>query len=380
MAANSGDRTLAFLPTLHQELLAKACLFEDEDARVAWQAWRASTKLDEIDVHSTGLLPLLADKVLRCGFDDPAYNKYRGVQRRTWLHNQLRLVAAATALRRLDAEKIPVMVLAGAVIASTYYETMSLRPIDAVDLHVRPADGLKTLDLLEGLGWRVAPGHLRPRSHREFAVRPCCTLVDRPVDAGGRINLHWRPFWPRYSGAAETSLWERAVWSTMNGAPYLSPGAADLLVQVCAHGAMWSDLPPVQWAVDAAFLVRSGTVDWTHLLAQAQRLGLAPALFQTLHYVQTAMRAAVPDTVIRKLAQIQVRPVERLIHESRLQPPGEVSLFALLRIHHHIAWHELARIQGPLGYWRYFTALRRGRSLAELALSLRRRLARSVGA
>jgi hypothetical protein len=151
-----------------------------------------------------------------------------------------------------------------------------------------------------------------------------------------------------------------------------------MLVHVCAHGAMWSDIPPVRWVTDAAFVVRNGAVDWIHLCAQTERLGLTLPLVETLNYLSTVMRIPVPDMVVQRLTQNHVKSIDRLIYESRLQPPTQWNLLTAIRLHNHVAWHEMARFQGPIGYWRYFVALLRGRSLLELVSWLRRRLVRSA--
>ena len=355
----------------------KACLLEGEDALAAWQAWRRSTDLDQADMHSIRLLSFMADKLRRWGIRDSALNQLRGLQRRTWLQNHLLFLAAGLALRPLAAAEIPAMALSGVVLASTYYETMALRPTDKVDLLVRPADGPKALDLLEGLGWQVAPGQFRPRATDEFAIQPSCVL-QAPTDPGGGVDLRWRLFRAQFNEEAETALWN--VRFEIDGAECLAPCAADMLVHVCVHAAMWSDLPPVQWVVDAAFLVRSGAVDWIHFRAQTDRLGLALPLFETLNYLRTVMHVPVPDIVIQHLTQTHVKSIKHLIYKSGLQPPDQLDLLTSLRIHQHIAWNRLAQFEGLGGYWRYFVARRRGRSLAELAKWVRLRLARSARA
>ena len=380
VAVQVSDKTSAFLPTPHQELLLKACLFEGEDALAAWQAWRGGTNLDLIDIGSIRLLPLLADKLQRLGVKDSAFGKYRGVQRRTWARNQILFRAAGLALGRLGEAQIPAMALKGVVLASTYYETMALRPMGDFDLLVRRADGPRALDLLEGLGWRiwrVPSGHWRPRTPIEFAVQPASTLED-PANPEVQVDLHWRLLWGRFSEEAETALWERAIRFEIGGAQGLAPCAADMLVHVCAHGARWNVTPPVRWVIDAAFLVRSGAVDWAHFCVQTERQGLALPVTETLKYLRTVMRVAVPETVIQNLTRSRVKSIERLLYESESQPPAQRSLLTWLRIHQHIAWHEVARDQGLSGYWRYWAARRRGRSLPELTSWIRRRLGRGV--
>jgi hypothetical protein len=372
-----GDKTLPFLPSPQQELLLTACLFEGEDALTAWQAWRDCVNLDEADVPSMRLLPLLADRLQDWGIKDTAFHKFRGFERRTWVHNHLLFLAAGLALRRLSAAPISVTALSGVVLATTFYATMSLRPMDEVDLFVRPADVLKALNLMADLGWREAPGQFRPHTPAELAVRPFSALHD-PANPGVRINLHWRLFQARFDESAEAAFREQAVRFEIDGAECLAPCAADLLLRTCVQGAMWSDVPPVQWVIDAAFLVRSRAVDWSHLYAQTERLGVALPLIATLNYLRTVMRVPLPDSAMQRLTQTHVKSIERLIYESGLQPPDQLNLLAALRIHRHIAWNALARFQGPRGYWRYLWAMRGGRSFPDTARSVLRRLVRSA--
>ena len=94
----------AFLPTPAQELLLKACLFEGDEATAAWRGWRAATRLDDIDAGSVELLPMLAQKMRRFAVEEPAFGKYRGVQRQTWARNQLLIRGAALASQQFDSK------------------------------------------------------------------------------------------------------------------------------------------------------------------------------------------------------------------------------------------------------------------------------------
>jgi putative nucleotidyltransferase-like protein len=367
------SQQLPFLPTPDQELLLKACLLEGHDAVIAWQNWRTGTRLNQIDIGSQRLLPFLADRLRRLGVRDSIVEEYRSVQRRTWAHNQLIFRAAGLLLMRLRTARIPAMALKGIVLASTIYETMSLRPMADFDLLVGREDGMRALDLLESLDWRMLPGQFRPRASLELAIRPACAFKasDNPEV---EVDLHWRLLWARYCEDAEKAIWEQAVRFEIGGAECLAPCPADMLVHVCAHGTRWNEVPVVRWVVDAALLVRSGAVDWTHVLAQTQRLGLSLPLYETLKYLRTTMRVPIPDTVIDNLARSRVKSIERLLYEAEFHQSHQWSMISTLIIHEHIARHEVVRSNGPIGYLRYFLAACRGRSLRELGFWARQRL------
>ena len=172
-------------------------------------------------------------------------------------------------------------------------------------------------------------------------------------------------------------MWERAVPFEIGGAKCLAPCPADMLVHVFAHGLRWNGISPLRSVIDAALLLRKHVVDWTHVLNQSARLGLDLTLANALGYLRTAMRAPVPEAVPNSLAKNAVPSIERLLYEAELHRPDEWRLVTALRIHSHIARTQLARSDGILGTWRYFSALRAGRSLGEMAAWARRRLSAS---
>jgi Uncharacterised nucleotidyltransferase len=363
----------AFLPTTHQELLLRACLHEGDDAVIAWRAWRAATHLHQLDTDSRRLLPILADRLRRLGVRHPVIEDYRALQRRAWAHNQLIFIAAGVLLKRLRTAEIRVMALKGIVLASTLYEAMSLRPMADFDILVEPSDALTTLTLLECLDWRMVPGQFRPQNPLALAIRPACSFK-ASHNSDVELDLHWRLLWARYSEAAEKALWARAVRLEVGGSECLAPCPADMLVHVCAHAARWNEAPLVRWVVDAALLVQSGAIDWTHLLLQTERLGLSLPLYNTLRYLRETMNVAIPVFVIDSLSRFRVNSIERLLYQAEFYPPHHLSIISALRIHRHIAFHEVVTSYGLTGYWRYFCALRRGRSLRELALWMGQRL------
>lgn len=365
----TGDPTQArpkFLPTPDQELLLQACLLEDDQARAAWQVWRKSKKLDDIDLESSRLLPMLARRLTLLGEKDPDFDRYRGIQRRSWALNKMLFRSAAHAVGHLGREQIPVLALKGLVLALRYYEDMSLRPMDDFDLLVHARDCLRALDKLEEIGWRIAPGQMRPRTRTDLAVRAACAM-GQPGNPVAQLDLHWRLLWGRYSKEADAALWERADSLEFDGARCLMPCATDLLVHVCAHGTKWNDTQHLRWVIDAALLVRSGEIDWHLVCKQAARSGLTLPLAETLHYLNRKMDVAVPGQVIQELYRSEVAPIDRLLYESEMRPPMQRSFLTTLKIHQYIAWQELVHEEGPRGYWHYFRALRQGRSLKQIA-------------
>ncbi len=364
-----------FLPTPAQEQLLKACLFENDEAVAAWRAWRSATHLDTLDLGSIRLLPLLADQLRRLGLEDPQFGTYRGVQRRAWSQNQILFRVAAEAAQALQANSICGIALKGMVLAHRYYAATSLRPMSDFDLLVGPADALGALDLLQAQGWRL--NGPRPHSSDALATNIECVL-EHPTRPGIYLDLHWRMLWSRYSDEANAQFWAHAEPFEVAGASLLAPGAADMLVHICAHGARWNPFPVVRWVADAAMVLRHGSIDWAHLQAQTLRLGLALPLIETLGYLRTAMRLPVPASVIADLARAPVSATERLLYTSQLQSPDRWNLLTAVKLHRHVAAHELSGTGGLIGYWRYISAKIGQKTPGEIASWTLRRLARAV--
>lgn len=363
-----------FMPTAHQEQLLKACLFEGEEALAAWQCWRAGADINHIDTGSVRLLPLLAGQLRRLKVRDAWFDKYRGVQRRTWARNHLLFRATAHIAGLLRTEHIEVMVLKGMTLASEYYDDMSLRPMNDVDLLIRLDDAQRAIGLLERGGEWLRADAMRLSAPEEFAVHPSCAFTFKGNPEIG-IDLHWRLFRAWSSREAETVLWEHATSFESAGTRFLMPNASDMLLHICAHGMQWNDMPALRWVVDAVMVMRRGGVDWTYLSEQAERRGLTHGLVQTLQYLRSVFRAPIPEAALERIGGLRSLPIERLIGLSLLRPSSRQSLFTALRIHCYIAKRELVRFQGIGGYWRYFRALRRGRNLREITSWICRRLA-----
>lgn len=377
MSIRSGTRTTgraAFLPTLQQELLLKACLLDGDEALAAWQTWRASVKLDHIDSGSVRLLPLLADKLRRLSVHDAAFDTYRGVQRRSWARNHLLFRATAHIVRQLEAEGIAVMALKGIVLASVYYDEMSLRPMNDVDLLIHREDAERAISVLKQSGSWTRSGGFSPREPAEFAMQPSCAFVfDNNSEI--EVDLHWRLFRAYSSPQADAALWEGARPCEIGEAQCLAPCATDMLLHICAHGLRWNSLPGLRWAVDATMVMRRAPIDWAYLAEQARRRGLSNGLAPAFFYLREVLHAPISEGTIEAFERMRSRPIERLIYQSELRPPARQTLLMAFLIHCHVARRELVRFQGLRGYRRYFHALRRGRSLREIASWVCRRLA-----
>jgi len=365
MPAAMASHMPALLPTPGQNLLLKACLLDGEEALDAWRRWRQTTNLETIDAGSIRLLPMLADALQRLGVEDPEFGKYRGVQRRTWARSRLQFRAAGRILQALNAAQIGAMALKGLALASTYYPADSMRPMGDIDLLVPRDQAFRALDVLESIGWRSV--HRRPNRLAHLAIHHALPFQD-PTTSEVDADIHWGMLYGRYSDEAETATWDRAVPITIEGGEAVAPCAADLLIHVAVHGMRWNDMPPVRWVVDAAMIVRSGKVDWDHLLVQCGRWGAALPLARAFVYLREEIGLAIPDAIKDALSEQPTSATERFLFTFKQQPMRSRKLADVLRMYNYLARSERERHRGAVGYWAYFNALRKWHGLGRMAL------------
>ena len=147
-------------------------------------------------------------------------------------------------------------------------------------------------------GWSPAlPLPASPRDLRSSAWHE--VLLRNRANAG--VDLHWRVF----VDSARSAESDGAFWAASNaidledGVPTETPGAADLLLHVCVHGARWSATPPVRWVADAMAILGGPpeAIDWTGLLRQSETRRFVLPLRDALEYLSETFDAPVPAHV-----------------------------------------------------------------------------------
>jgi hypothetical protein len=188
----------------------------------------------------------------------------------------------AALLRALEAARIPVVPLKGAVLGETLYPHPALRAMSDIDVLVRFEDRLGVDAVLRGLGYR--PG-VDAHSWEFDLEYDAATFYDGP--GGGRVDVHWRLLNdPRYrwDDAEAEAVWTRAVPVTLAGVRSLTLAAEDLVLSLAAHLAIHHGLTGLRWYWDLALLLDGGRarIDWDVVVTRAERWRVRRALFFVL--------------------------------------------------------------------------------------------------
>jgi hypothetical protein len=309
-------------PDPDRDLLMHAALDPPDAAHAAWTQWRAQG--NESKPIAFRWLPLVAWNLRNVDLDHHSRQRLAAARQRAWAANLRLYGCSLPALQAMVEQDIPVIVLKGAALAHTVYETPALRLIGDIDILVRPHDAAAARAILDRLGWRPS---------RHVADRDLLLCHGVGLHRGhGAVDLHWYLLpeccWP----SADRALWTRTADARLSGIRTQVLSAADQLLHTCVHGLRWSPVHGGYWVADVARVVQSanGGVDWDVLINESLRRDLAFQVHDALSFVATHGWADVPPDVLATLRRSRVSWAARL--ECRATRRPVVSLAGLFVI------------------------------------------------
>lgn len=301
----------SFWPTPAQKLLVQATLAEDEHWHHAWDRLRGSLVLDEVEPGSFPLLPLLYRKLEQEGDDSPLLPRLKGMYRRTWYVNQVRLERLLPALVALQDAGAEPLVVSGWELACHYYDDFGCRPVNGLHVFVPPDSVEESLRVLGEAGWA---GDFDPTPE---ALRSRYSVWLTAGD-GSNCVVHWRLFHEFVGPATEAAdLSGAAIDVRLGDHPAHALGPAEELLNVCVSGARPSAWQNLQWLADATTVMRGqAELDWDRVLRQAESRRAVLRLRDALVYLVHTVGAPVPEDVLSRLDRVAATRRERLAHRA----------------------------------------------------------------
>jgi hypothetical protein len=234
----------------------------------------------------------------------------------TAIRNRLALQQLSGALAGLAAARVSVVVLKGAALLATVYESTGVRPMVDLDLLVRREQVPAAVAALAPAGYTVTGS--QPHADTTLAYENELVLT------GGTpgftfLELHWSLFdSPHHQHALDLDwFWRSAQPAALEAhtIQVLSPAAQ--LLHLCGHLALHHrHHAQLLWQNDIAeLLVRCrAELAWDEVLAQAQRGDLVLSLRYALGEVVARWQAPVPPPVQAELAALNPSPAERRVY------------------------------------------------------------------
>lgn len=313
--------TPRWLPDRSQTLLLRAALLPGDAGREALAEWRAATHLDDLDGGSIRLLPLLSCAIGQRSEEHPDLDRIRGVHRRSIYTSTMLRSMAATVLPVIEASGVSPIVIDGSAIAHLAYGGAPTRPIDDLDLFVRPDEFVKVAQTLESIGFASEASATAARSvsstHAAFFRRG-------PLE---RLRVHRTLRGIGRDGAFDAQAARRATTTDTASEPilrFLSP--TDMLLRVFVRAPQPRRIPNCRWAADATQLIRhTGPIDWPRLCSEAGALGVALSIGEAIEYLERHLHVVIPGDVGEQLDTARPGLFDRLHHWTQTSRPTRTS-------------------------------------------------------
>ena len=226
--------------------------------------------------------------------------------RQQYLHRRM-----VDALRLLSDAGIPVVLLKGAALVQTTYESVLDRPMSDVDLLVQPEWADAAQAMLCRAGWEQ---RYDPKFNDFYGtMHHLPPLVDaraRSLTVG--LELHTSivqrdrdPF------SFETDrIWQSASPAHALPAGTMVPSLHHRLFHCCVHFAWSHKLGKGAWRScrDVSAMAREESVDWDEFIALARETRATVPCYWTLRLASSLANAALPPSVLRALQPRRLEP------------------------------------------------------------------------
>jgi len=295
-------------PSPRQHAALGAALFRGQAAIEAWRVLQQySNHLDQTDRSTFRLLPMTYRNLRDAGLPESELLTLKGIYRQAWYRNRVVIAYAHRTLAALRAAGIEPLALKGLGLVGSAYDGVALRPMDDIDLLIRPGQHTAASEALMRAGWKPTRGTVKRyfRRARVFHGMPLVAAEDIEVD------LHSAMLEEHISPGIDASLYERSVETVLDGVTVRTLSLEDHLLNACVHGARWDWGLPLRWIVDVSTIARrQGALDWDYILAESRRRGVVLPVAAGLALVSEYCEA-IPPEVVATAASSQASRFER---------------------------------------------------------------------
>jgi hypothetical protein len=294
----------AAIPTLPSgplDLLVKAALAPEADARAAWQEWRRGYALDETPWNEVRLLGAVADRIAWLEPTADISPRIKGIQKFLYAQSQICLTGCMGGVAALTAAQVPVMAMKGAARVMADGRMARERLVRDLDVLVPLPQAAKAYDCLVAAGWSLKESGPWQNFWRQ--LDPVANHHAWSLAKGkGEIDLHHFSNSLNRLEGDDDGLWQRSAAITWRGMEIRVPAPADGLLLSIVHGLRWSRECNADWMIDACACLDGEEIDWAVLLEEAEARKLDAILLTGLRYVKDSLARAIPAEVIATLS------------------------------------------------------------------------------
>ena len=282
------------------DLLLRACVLPENEARAAWRTWTQETRFDDMTWPEIRLVAFLSGRIAILDPGSPLLPRVEGLGRAHWTRNQAKLRGLIQLHDALGREGIDALIFKGAAAHLEGMGALRRRVLGDVDILVRPHEMARALDVAIADGWRCVTGE-SPEILRVLMNR--LRALNFRKDAYAEIDLHRYAFQVAANDVDEEDLWTDARRVTALERTLTVPSPAHSLVIGLTHG---SSTQGGDWVLDAIARLHGPAFDWGSVVAATRRHLVVPNVRAGLLYLRECLAQDVPRSVLDELASERV--------------------------------------------------------------------------
>ena len=229
------------------------------------------------------------------------------------------------ALDRLSQAGIAAIVLKGAALLETVYESIAVRPMLDVDILIRKELVPQALQILAEDGYRQ---DIEPHSGAAFAFENEILLLKAGIEPI-QLEIHWHLFdSPYYQQHLDLDwFWQQARPLAIDRNKSLILGPEAQIVHLCGHLALHHSFEPsILWLVDLAEVVScyGDDIDWELVMEQARASQLVLSLQRSINQMLAFLRPSIPSSIVRQIRSMPVDDLENRVFSMHHEPDRSV--------------------------------------------------------
>lgn len=281
----------------------------------------------------------------------------------TAAQNTLRLGELEQVLGLMASAGVSVALFKGAALSETLYENAAVRPMEDIDLIVRPESLPVALKVLSAFVGSPASSEGRVQA---FADQQREISFHKTGNANTVFDLHWQAFdSPFYPHQLFTEwLWETTVCARLGSAKVMVLSQEAMVLHLCGHYTIDAGRKKLLWLYDIASALSKHrrTINWDVMIARAQMYGLLLSVRHVFSSMDKEWNGLIPPAVQDRLDRSIPSTAEKgFMDWIASRDRAAVRLFGV-NLESLTGWRERLRYLGssifpPISYMRHRYAL-----------------------
>ena len=230
--------------------------------------------------------------------------------------NMLMSAELLRIINLLRENNIEALAFKGPALSQMAYGDITLRQYSDLDILVDGKDAYEAGRLMSG------NGHTPILPLSILSNKTCLhTAKDFSLMSKGGVHteLHWRLFEKKYNISLLSCAAEQKCQSvTINGKAVKTLQNELLLVYLCLHGAKHA-FERIEWICDIDRLIRSGEVDWVHVISLAEQSHSKRSFYLGLSLAHTLLRTPVPENLMPAVQDETIQTLQSLVLSQMMQ-------------------------------------------------------------